>query len=361
MTRLLLALASLTPGAEPDPAAALVRQLGSPSFPVREQAARELAALGRAARPALEAGSRDGDAEIRYRCSLLLPAAFDHDVKARLQAFLIDSDLDRDHGLPGWARFRDAVGNTPPNRQLYADLVRADARLLADVDRNPEAAGTALAAAALQARQNTTRGVELNEILLLVFAAQADKVKLPPPAVQTVYQLLHQPAFRDGLAADRTGPTVRKLLMGWVEHTRDESVAVMQWQSLANAYGLKELAGPAVRVALDRQALPTMRAQALAVLGQVGDSTHAAAIAPVLGDEARVGGGRFGNVTQVRDVALAITIHLHSQNPADFGFEGLRFNPGGPFSYRSMGFRDDEARADARRRWQDWLDSQKKN
>jgi hypothetical protein len=56
-------------------AATLVRQLGDPSFAVRERAGKELVRMGRAAEAALRAGLTDPDPEVRRRCAWLLPLA----------------------------------------------------------------------------------------------------------------------------------------------------------------------------------------------------------------------------------------------------------------------------------------------
>src|SRR5262245_37361072 len=102
---------ALIPCATPDVgrAAELVRELGHPSFRVRERASRQLVDLGRAAYPALAAGMDDASAEVRRRCQLLLPVVFDLEVKYRLDDFLTNYDPQKDHGLPGWARFRKLV------------------------------------------------------------------------------------------------------------------------------------------------------------------------------------------------------------------------------------------------------------
>src|SRR5262245_40308561 len=58
--------------ARPDPAA-LVRDLGSPAFAVREKASRELWKLGPDAKAALEAAaSGSDDAEVRQRAAAIL-------------------------------------------------------------------------------------------------------------------------------------------------------------------------------------------------------------------------------------------------------------------------------------------------
>src|SRR4051794_3874459 len=73
-------------------ARALVRQLGSDEFSAREDAQKQLAALGRLARPALVAGvNTSPDPEVRLRCAELLPAATALDNRAKIDTFLADT------------------------------------------------------------------------------------------------------------------------------------------------------------------------------------------------------------------------------------------------------------------------------
>src|SRR5271165_1606608 len=68
----------------------LVRRLGDESYPVREEAGKQLLRLGVAARDALLNGVKNSDLEIRRRCRDLLPSILEADRKARLAAFVAD-------------------------------------------------------------------------------------------------------------------------------------------------------------------------------------------------------------------------------------------------------------------------------
>src|SRR5437660_6360350 len=101
----------VVPPAELVKARELVRLLGSEDYAEREDAQKALAKMGRLARPVLaEAAYTDPSAEIRSRAARLLPRAEAEELKARLDTFLADDDLQYDHELPGWAEFRVAAG-----------------------------------------------------------------------------------------------------------------------------------------------------------------------------------------------------------------------------------------------------------
>src|SRR5262245_55034678 len=88
----------------------LVQKLGSETYAEREAAERELATMGRLARPALlSAVNGAPDPEIRARCNTLLPKASAEEFKARLDAFMADTEGKYEHDLPGWHQLRGVV------------------------------------------------------------------------------------------------------------------------------------------------------------------------------------------------------------------------------------------------------------
>jgi hypothetical protein len=133
----------------------LVQKLGSEAYAEREAAERELAQMGRLARPALLDGvTTDPDPEVRARCNTLLPKANAEEVKARLDSFVADAEGKYDHDLPGWHRLRAVVRGewtmfgwthtARPDaekaaRDLFIEFMRAPGgrKLLAAVDGPP--------------------------------------------------------------------------------------------------------------------------------------------------------------------------------------------------------------------------------
>src|SRR5262249_42541119 len=118
---------------------------------------------------------------------------------------------------------------------------------------------------------------------------------------------------------------------------------------------------------------PYVRGNALTIVGRLGGKEHIAALEPFLADTTAVAnfvqqqrlvaaGGAGKNQTrpaQHCDLGLAMKIHLSGQKPADFGYEMTRTNPNALFSCPYLGFPDDAARANARRKWKEWLDKNK--
>src|SRR5882724_11839116 len=127
-----------------DQIARLVRQLGSESFIQRQQATRELTALGVATREALLEASNDPDAEVRARARTVLATVSESDFRNRLAAFSADYDGSQKQTLPGWEQFAAAFGTNHAARQLFIEMQRAEPELLEAYSQNPKAASEAL-------------------------------------------------------------------------------------------------------------------------------------------------------------------------------------------------------------------------
>src|SRR5262245_20594224 len=127
-------LAAPKPGDEGTPeykkAADLVRQLGSSRFAEREAAGKELIAMGGMGVPALTAGAKSTDAEIRNRSVALLPKAVAAEWGRRATAFLADPDS-KSRDLPLLAEFEKFVGPLDSgSRKLFAEMLRSHGSLL---------------------------------------------------------------------------------------------------------------------------------------------------------------------------------------------------------------------------------------
>jgi hypothetical protein len=127
-----MALSAL-PAADPNPAekaAALVKQLGSPRFAEREAAVKAPVKLGPAALPAVRAGLRSGEPEVKARCGQLLPQLEQADWALKSDAHLADHDGKGRHDLPLRETYEKLAGTDPAARKLYAEMLRTSGPLL---------------------------------------------------------------------------------------------------------------------------------------------------------------------------------------------------------------------------------------
>src|SRR5262245_46042481 len=92
-------------------AAALVKELGSPTYLVREAAERQLKAIGIDALPAIKAGAAGSDAKLAERCKELVRAIRTADVENFVAAR-------HEHDSPAWPSFKRVVGDSKVSRLL---------------------------------------------------------------------------------------------------------------------------------------------------------------------------------------------------------------------------------------------------
>ena len=387
---LLLALAVPAAGSSPDPkrlavppedllkAQELVRQLGSDDFPTREAAHDRLAKMGRLAKPALiGALGSNPDPEVRSRCRELLPKAAADDLKARLAAFLADTDGKFDHDLPGWNEFRKVAGTSADVRGLFNDMMTdpTNRTLLLAVGGPASELGGLVAARKTEmytwrfpqggilpqpggapvARRDPTPA----DITALLFAeAHAEPNKVPRTiAVSTLFITPgFSAAVQDG--SDK-GRAIKAVIVKWLD-TRDDPVQMYQAMTAAGNLGIKETSGLAAKL-LNTGGSPIYRLNAAYALAKNDAKQYAPALEKALGDTAAltstriVNGERFTTDYQVRDAALAALLMLSGQNPEDYGFvEQFRGNATAvryTYSARNL---PEEARAAAFKKWKAW-------
>jgi hypothetical protein len=363
-------------------AAALVRELGSPVFDDRERAARDLAALGRLALPALRYGvERSPDAEVRLRCGLLLPRAREADHVARVAVFVADRDGKFEHDVAGWGLFRKAVGDGPDARRLFERIAgAASTRRVLIATRWPGPSLNALAAERwtrlgkearpVQAEgvQAAARPVSLLDVAALLLAdiasPEADE-GLGSGWVPTVLLIEDVALAETARGRGPDGPVFRRLVTAWLDG-KSGAVGLQHAIQIATAIQLP----PAVAAryharTLDQKGIDAhTKLVAVGALARSGDRGHLAALDRLRDDTDAVDvGWPDGTMftSPVADLALAAMIHLSGQKLTDYGFT---IAPGGPVDFTRVDpcrFAPDRtATADQKReraaaKWEEWV------
>jgi hypothetical protein len=372
----LLGLAGVLPArggtlspAEEQRARALVRQLGDNSFEAREEASRQLLRMGLAVKDVLEEGSRDPDLEVRRRCLNLLPAVREADRKARLEEFIADRQGTKNHDLPGWQQYRRLAGEDAPARELFVAIQKSEAGLfLEDVEKNPRGAGDQLVGRCQELQQRfyglqggIVRQLTLEDLAPLYLVACDPRVQPSPPATSLLSSFLYQQAPRTALTGGSSPSPFKKLVLAWMNRQTDDT-SVMQMLYLANNLNLKEGLDLAVRVVRDRRAKGLGLATALTTVGKLGDKDQVALLVPFLDDKTVIGPFTLNGLrgtTEVRDVALAMLVHLTGQSHKDYGYPFADSNAGFKFYAHFLGFGTDQQREQAQRKWKDWSAARK--
>lgn len=368
----------------------LVRQLGSPSYPAREDATAELARMGRSARAALlDAVATSTDYEVRSRAARLLPRAEAADLQARIAAFVADTDAKYDHDLPGWEPFREHAGGDKAARALFADMLRTTENrdLLAALATSRREGGIALSnrRTALFLAQNPGifgRGIgppvaqkqpTLTDIAAVVFGEiVVPTADIPRGLAQfgniTGAQFVQYPPSQQAATnPDSTpnGPAYRRLLLRWLD-TRVSPEDLTQVVNVAQNLGAVRDMTPLLRKVVTTDGVQgTSRGQALVYLLQRNKKAEYPFLKAQLKNEVPVnpvflganpGGGAIQATCQVRDMALALLVADTGQNIHDYGFETAPGNAPNPVAqpYPTYAFLTDEARDRGLRKWAEW-------
>jgi len=368
----ILVCAGLTTGAETasssdDKAKSLVLQLGDNSFTLREEAAKRLLQLGRSAKSALVLGLKSDDLEVRKRCQELLVTVIEEDFKARLDAFIADKEGKKEHDLPGWNRYRKLIGADAQAKELFVEMAKSHGVLLEEAEASPKTAGDRYAGECQAMWQRVYQPVQgqrtpltLGNVATLLFVGSDPEIPISEQARQQAANLLYQPAFNNAV---RTGPKVahlQKLLGGWMRQAT--GIAASQSLQMAMQFNLKEGLELALKLIKDKDYANGMT---LAAVGKLGSKEHLPLLEPLLKDETVITNFQFNNqagVTQVRDIALAMTIHLNGQPIKDYGFEFMRGNNNDQIfsSTLFLGFGDQAKRDASFKKWQEWAAKQGK-
>lgn len=357
--------------ADPKLAHDLVRQLASPKYREREKAASQLVRMGRAAKPALQEGKKHADPEVQSRCEQLLPEALALDLAFRVDRFLTDTEGKLEHDLPLLKAYREQVGTDENARKLYAEMLKANGALLEAVEEEPakltdrvqqrymamyaELFGNPFGAGFRGGyRPGAMNAAELCAVLF-VSSQTAYKPVQPDWMLANLYT---QPGFTTSLKHEKDGTAHRKLFFNYVEARADDNL-ISQCAWMFTQHRIKSGADVMAKVLQNKKASQVYsKAQAMCCVGTLGSKEHVAVLAPFLKDDTQVqpffarGGGQRGEV-KVKDVALAMTIHLGGKNPKDYGFSMWNVFRDQLIQYHQLGFATNEERASAFKKWAD--------
>ncbi|MBX7075242.1 MAG: hypothetical protein K1X71_19040 [Pirellulales bacterium] len=343
-----------------------IAQLGDDSFAVRQRATRELEQLGRAAKEALLTGLKNQDPEIRARCRRILAVVLDLDLEARLSRFAAatDSAAPLDQPLPGWVRFEQQIGGDIRARQLFVEMLRAEAHLFEASEGDPKLLGPLLQARCEQLQQSAFESdarnrklVSVGSVAALFFIGSHPEVTTGDSFVSYLHTFSYQPTFQAAMLNSDKAESLRKILGSWISRPAG---AINSYQNfmLSLQFGLKEGLSPAMTMLRDGGAQPHMAQYAMLLVGRfAGKKEGLPLIAPFLTDHSLLGSYSINDQevrTELRDVALAVLVHLTEQDHASYGFDHLQKNGQTVFQPVTAGFSDPAKRAAAFQRWNEW-------
>lgn len=367
---LLLTVGQLVSAAEetapaPPPSDYLAAQaagLSSPSFATRERATRNLIEAGIAARTALLPLLSGPDAEVRARARQIIGIVRESDFRQRLKDFEADAAGQLKHDLPSWDRFRREIGETREARELFVAMQRAEPALLETLEDNPKQAATQFTERC-EAVQ-TTLGLQndgltngtTGSIAALLFVGGTDDVHVDEQEAIYLDNIVRYPLFDHELKGGTLAASCRRVLGRWIAKNATPGT-LAQNLDLAFAHELKEGAELARRVLVANEGPVEFKPKALLALGRFG-TREDAALAETYFKDVRVC-VRHRNVlgerqVQVRDVALAVALHLTEQDPKAYGLQHVVSSGQMLYMPASLWFADEKERQAAFDKWTAW-------
>lgn len=336
--------------------------LSSSSFAARERATRNLIEAGIASRAALLPLLSDPDAEVRARARQIIGIVREADFRQRLKDFEADVTGQLEHHLPSWDRFRREIGETREARELFVAMQRSEPGLLQAMDDNLKEATTQFAERCesvqytLHQPNDPVQSSATGTIAALLFVGGTEDVHIDDQEAIYLDIIVRYPTFDHELKGGSLAGGCRRLLGRWIARNPTPGT-VTQNLDLAFAHELKEGAELARRVLLANEGQVESKARALLALGRFG-SRDDAALAETFFKDARVC-VRHRNVlgerqVQLRDVALAVALHLTGQDVKAYGLAHVV--PSGQMLYMpaSLWFADDKERQAALDKWTAW-------
>lgn len=349
-------------------------ELGDNSYQVRKAAADHLAAGGLTAREALARVADGTDPEVRSTARRLLAVIDDSEFNRALAEFAADVAGTRGATLPGWKEFGELVGSDAAARALFVDMQREEGSLLARAfntstvprDINWEAQVMRLMRARVFNQSGGEFSAPVGSSAALLFLGALDDSNVSDSGARSLLQLTQIPPLNESIAPNRPPSAARRLVAAWIVHCPNRSEMVLEQRLQVMIQQQLEDALPLALEIVERNPKyltigPALQMTALLAVGKLGSDEHLDAIEPLLEDRGELNVGQLNSALpgapasiQVRDVALAVLLHLTEQEPLTYGFMHAQANPLMVFELRTLTLENDERRAAAIERWRDW-------
>jgi len=339
-------------------ASELVSQLGHEEFAMRERAAAELITLELDATVALKVGTKSQNREIRHRSATLLALISEIDLERRFERFKNDTNPEQDYGLPGWDAYREVAGDSPAARSVFVSMHEDESRLLGQIEDNPNRVRDAI-----ENRCDQLRGQAMFEPLqirigttaTLLFVATRDGIEVSPLVQSVVYMACRGSSFESAIESGPLREVLVTLAERWITRQPLQGITYALHLGLTN--GLKGCLPRARDVFESPVASLSDRMYASLCVVRFGDESDFSRLETYLEDvnickqtplEGQV------VVTEMRDIALAGLVRLAKQEPKDFGFDRIEYHSKEVFNISTLGFRDEQSRAQAIAAWREY-------
>ncbi|MCH2600681.1 MAG: hypothetical protein MKZ94_14815 [Pirellulales bacterium] len=345
---------------------ALVQQLSSKKFALRQNAMAELIQRGAEAIPELELALKSDNRELRFRAQRVLNSVEQNAYQLKLEAFMQNGNAAIK--LPGWDAFRAIADSNSEARRLFVLMCRAEPDIMRNLDRPPSAISNQIAKRCRELQQifRTYKrdSIKLGTVATLLFVGGIDGIRIDDTSIKTIYSVCNYNAFRDEMYTRQSNSTIRytstpraeilrNLFAIWMKH--GQSWDAQMAFNLAMQYNIRQCLPRALEIVHNNGAPCHVAQIALVAVVRFGEKEHILDLESRIEDKSFCGvAQRVGNKlhqTQLRDIALAGAFLLADKNPRIYGFDRISYTSSKQLNYSTVGFADEEARADARKQW----------
>lgn len=349
---------------EPPSAEILVEQLGARSFYTREKAMAALISAGSSVEPQVRAALDHEDPEVRYRTEVVL-IEIERNHTARLHTAFLDGDIGKlPSNTKSWQRLAELIGNNRESRQLFLAMLDGGEELMSEGENSENDKGcsamiTRLYTAQSNARRVGEEAITPGGVMTMMFLASDKKNNLDSGSISRVTSLLSQ--YRSRL--DGKFPGFKTLMGHMIQSSESSTSRQVQMLRLADQFQIKKEGLELARKML-ASGHSSYRAQAMLLIGKLGEKSDAAVLAKYIEDTGLLGNHTISKgkkrETKLGDVALAMSIVLSGEKPRDFGFPDAVNGRPTSLSYYTYGFYDGKMRSDALKKWKTKLESSQK-
>ena len=345
---------------------ALIQQLSSKKFALRQNAMAELIQRGAEAIPELELALKSDNRELRFRAQRVLNSVEQNAYQLKLEAFMQNGNAAIK--LPGWDAFRAIADSNSEARRLFVLMCRAEPDIMRNLDRPPSAISNQIAKRCRDLQQifRTYKrdSIKLGTVATLLFVGGIEGIRIDDTSIKTIYSVCNYNAFRNEMYTRQSNSTIRytsdprseilrQIFAIWMKH--GQSWDAQMAFNLAMQYNIRQCLPRALEIVHD-EATPCHVAQiALVAVVRFGEKKHILDLESRIDDKSFCGvAQKIGNKlhqTQLRDIALAGAFLLADKNPRDYGFDRASYTTSKQLNYSTVGFADDETRGAARKQW----------
>ncbi len=345
---------------------ALIQQLSSKKFALRQNAMAELIQRGAEAIPQLELALNSDNRELRFRAQRVLNSVEQNAYQLKLEAFMQNGNAEIE--LPGWDAFHAIADSSSEARRLFVLMCRAEPDIMRNLGRPPSAISNQIAKRCRELQQifRTYKrdSIKLGTVATLLFVGGTDGIQIDDTSIKTIYSVCNYNAFRDEMYTRQSNSTIRytstprseilrQLFAIWMKH--GQSWDAQMAFNLAMQYNIRQCLPRALEIVHNNGAPCHVAQIALVAVIRFGEKEHILDLESRIEDKSFCGvAQRIGNKlhqTQLRDIALAGAFLLADKNPRDYGFDRISYTSSKQLNYSTVGFADEETREVARKQW----------